>query len=263
VSLNDLFHNVFFLFRVINTMLANNLPRLQSLFTSMPWKNSMTTTKPIITNILQNTTLYCQFNGTRALSTSCSNRMNLQRKLSTNTTACAQYTLINVLSVNGEKHEAKKTLRCCYSSMDINDEYEVMCEKVWADIQRGDDVYIIDVREPMEVEVYGKIPNSVLIPSENVFDFKILIIPIVLLFNPNQKLRSPVWVEFLYFSFIYLLSCLVGDLENALQLDEDDFAKVYGREKPPDDGDDVIFHCHAGIRSLKATIFARSLGYGQ
>ena len=141
-------------------MLGKNLPRLQCLLSSAS------------KNILQNATKNCRLNGTRSLNNSCYvNRMSLQKAAFKSTTARTRNTL-NVLSANGiQRKHGMKTSQCSFSTMDFNEEYDVTCEQVWADIQRGDDIYIIDVREPMEVEVYGVIPNSVLIPSKTAFSF--------------------------------------------------------------------------------------------
>ena len=54
---------------------------------------------------------------------------------------------------------------------------------------------------------------------------------------------------------------LVSELEAALNMSEEGFQTKFGFDKPPEDGDDVIFYCQMGIRSLRATMFARSLGF--
>ena len=59
----------------------------------------------------------------------------------------------------------------------------------------------------------------------------------------------------------FLFRILVGELEGALRMTEEGFQNKYGVTKPLDDGEQLVFHCHAGIRSLKATMIARSLGY--
>ncbi|XP_066923177.1 thiosulfate:glutathione sulfurtransferase-like isoform X1 [Clytia hemisphaerica] len=103
-----------------------------------------------------------------------------------------------------------------YNTNIIN-EYEVSCDELREDVANDEKMYIIDVREPMEVEFDGKIPGSVLIPA--------------------------------------------GEIEDALRLPDEAFEKVYGYPKPPEDGEDVVVYCAAGVRSLRATLLLRSLGY--
>ena len=53
----------------------------------------------------------------------------------------------------------------------------------------------------------------------------------------------------------------VGDIRVALQLPDVKFKQKYGFSKPPEDGQGVIFYCHAGVRSLEAALIARNLGF--
>ena len=62
-------------------------------------------------------------------------------------------------------------------------------------------------------------------------------------------------------SDIFYIWILVGELESALRMTEESFETKYGFSKPPCDGDQLIFQCTIGGRSLKATMIARSLGY--
>jgi len=55
----------------------------------------------------------------------------------------------------------------------------------------------------------------------------------------------------------------VDEVEYALQLSDDVYEKFYGRERPccDSEGEDVVFYCHAGIRSHRALTVAHSLGF--
>lgn len=52
----------------------------------------------------------------------------------------------------------------------------------------------------------------------------------------------------------------VGDVEEALRLEEDVFKERYGVMKPSPETD-IVFHCRAGVRSLTAMDTANKLGY--
>lgn len=45
-------------------------------------------------------------------------------------------------------------------------EYEISCSELHEDILNNKNVYVIDVREPSEIDVQGKIPGSILIPCK-------------------------------------------------------------------------------------------------
>jgi len=53
----------------------------------------------------------------------------------------------------------------------------------------------------------------------------------------------------------------VDDIEYALQLSDDVFEKLFGAEKPDDEGQGLIFYCRSGIRSYTALNTAHSYGY--
>lgn len=55
---------------------------------------------------------------------------------------------------------------------------------------------------------------------------------------------------------------VVGDIEDALSLEEDMFEERYGISKPSLDAD-IVFSCRAGIRSLVAIELAKNLGYSR
>lgn len=50
-------------------------------------------------------------------------------------------------------------------------EYEIPCSELYEDIENNKSVYIIDVRQPSEIETQGKIPGSFLIPCKLVCSF--------------------------------------------------------------------------------------------
>lgn len=52
----------------------------------------------------------------------------------------------------------------------------------------------------------------------------------------------------------------VGQVKTALQLSADEFKEKYGGEKPQQT-DNIVFSCLAGIRSKQALETATSLGY--
>lgn len=52
----------------------------------------------------------------------------------------------------------------------------------------------------------------------------------------------------------------VGQVKTALQLSSEEFKEKYGGEKPQQ-SDNIVFSCLAGIRSKKALDTAISLGY--
>lgn len=53
----------------------------------------------------------------------------------------------------------------------------------------------------------------------------------------------------------------MGEVENALKkLDNEEFKKRYGREKP-NVNTQIVFSCQKGVRSKKAFDTAKSLGY--
>lgn len=54
----------------------------------------------------------------------------------------------------------------------------------------------------------------------------------------------------------------VGEVENALSLEDDFFEQQYGVAKPSQDTE-VIFSCRAGVRSLVALETANKLGYSR
>ncbi|XP_028653687.1 thiosulfate sulfurtransferase/rhodanese-like domain-containing protein 3 [Erpetoichthys calabaricus] len=56
------------------------------------------------------------------------------------------------------------------------------------------------------------------------------------------------------------LNVPLGQIEEALKLDPEDFKQKYG-EKMPSKSDHIIFSCLAGVRSQKALETATSLGY--
>lgn len=54
----------------------------------------------------------------------------------------------------------------------------------------------------------------------------------------------------------------VGDVENALGLEDGEFEKHYGINKPALDTD-IVFNCRSGIRSLVALGTSYKLGYSK
>ena len=52
----------------------------------------------------------------------------------------------------------------------------------------------------------------------------------------------------------------MDELESALTMSEEKYLVKFGFEKPSEDND-VVFYCHAGVRSLHATLLARKLGF--
>ncbi|XP_056313239.1 thiosulfate sulfurtransferase/rhodanese-like domain-containing protein 1 [Danio aesculapii] len=55
----------------------------------------------------------------------------------------------------------------------------------------------------------------------------------------------------------------LGELEEALTLDSDQFRQRYGVSKPHPEDSDIVFYCQRGIRSLNALESAISLEYSR
>ncbi len=53
----------------------------------------------------------------------------------------------------------------------------------------------------------------------------------------------------------------VGQVEEAFKLPDDKFEARYGRPKPSETDDNIVFHCRSGKRSLTALEAARAQGY--
>jgi len=49
--------------------------------------------------------------------------------------------------------------------------------------------------------------------------------------------------------------------ENNLKLNAEEFKAKYGKDKPPVDGSNVVFHCGKGARGSMATEIALKLGF--
>lgn len=58
------------------------------------------------------------------------------------------------------------------------------------------------------------------------------------------------------------LHVLVPELEKAFNLPDEDFKKLYGRQKPPIDAE-MIFSCKAGGRAARAAILVKTLGFAK
>lgn len=56
---------------------------------------------------------------------------------------------------------------------------------------------------------------------------------------------------------------VVGEVEDALALQPDEFEERYGAKKPSKDDTNIVFHCRAGVRSLSALQSAHQLGYSR
>eukprot|EP00795_Rhopilema_esculentum_P016382 gene16382-7784_t len=162
-------------------------------------------------------------------------------------------------------------------------------------------VYVIDVRNPHELEETGKIPGA-------------LNIPYVCVWKPPTRYCHPSWCHPLHGSLTMTHFCkrcymteeeLLKDpnceadelkrkldagkvyvidvrnpheleetgkipgalnipldvFEEALRLDDVSFRKLYGMQKPELDGSDVVINCRSGVRSLTALKIARNLGF--
>ena len=58
-----------------------------------------------------------------------------------------------------------------------------------------------------------------------------------------------------------MLSIQVGEVEDALSLESEEFEEHYGACKPSREKTDIVFHCRSGVRSLVAMEMAHRLGY--
>lgn len=64
--------------------------------------------------------------------------------------------------------------------------------------------------------------------------------------------------------FVICLSCyIVGEVEEALALQPDEFEAKYGAKKPSKEDTNIVFHCRAGMRSLSALQSAHQMGYSR
>ena len=62
----------------------------------------------------------------------------------------------------------------------------------------------------------------------------------------------------------FLLPALsVGEVEDALALNPDQFEAKYGAKKPSKGDANIVFHCRAGVRSLSALQSAHQMGYSK
>ncbi|XP_061633866.1 thiosulfate sulfurtransferase/rhodanese-like domain-containing protein 3 isoform X1 [Phyllopteryx taeniolatus] len=113
----------------------------------------------------------------------------------------------------------------------------------------GSKSVVIDVREPWELREYGAIPGAINIPSE-------LEPPIGSRPHFGVSTHQLRIIE----NIIYILTFAVGQVNTALQLGPEEFNEKYGGELPQQ-VDNIVFTCLAGIRSKTALDMASELGY--
>lgn len=110
-----------------------------------------------------------------------------------------------------------------------------------------DEVKLIDVRTPKEIQEHGKIEGSTNIPS------KFIVRRSYKVFHHLQLLAS--WAK------LTLKFRLVDQIKEAFQLSEKEFTEKYGVFMPKKTDKNIVFHCGSGKRSRRAIDYVKDLGY--
>lgn len=174
--------------------------------------------------------------------------LNRQISRSTSIVACKY----NTIPVSGQRYvmnydkfniEFSKIMGQPYSSEATQIVVPIVSYEEVKDLQNHSEKFLIDVREPQELQETGIIPTSINIPRK-IFFF--CIYSFVGFFS---------YIQSFLFEFL-----TVGEVDAALNMSDRQFKTKYNRNKP-DVTDEIIFHCKVGMRSENAAITAIKLGY--
>ncbi|KAF6775914.1 hypothetical protein AHF37_04574 [Paragonimus kellicotti] len=135
-------------------------------------------------------------------------------------------------------------------------------------MQAANDIQLIDVREPVELEEAGRIPGATNIPfsflrkGERLVNIDLAQLKKMQAANDIQLIdvREPVELEEAG-RIPGATNIPLGDVEEAFLMDSETFLKTYNIKKPKKSDANIVFTCRSGVRSLRAVKIVEELGY--